>query len=608
MAKLQGRSRTQLVTPHAMLLVWNYVDRISSWNAGATTDTAGSVTPGTVNAVEPVIISTVSLQSISTVKQKAAPGGQFTIKLAPTKNWVSTLSPGSWCALLMSQEKITEADVKRVDPRKLKMFGRIQSVRTSMNIDQDSGARITSYTVIGEDWGAIYTNKIYLDPLAINESDKTVGGAAFLEATKLFTRPTNQELPSSTNLVQSLISFWGQSSENIIKTQQKGDLKDVKVAAQRQFTLPQAVATYLNLKVDSGSPTNMADVALSHLQAGILQSNGSYDIKTLDSIGYFKPQDLAGLNTIWSLMNEHCNPVLNELFCDLDFEGDAAGGASALLRTWKRIKPFCISKANEDRISGDEYLNSITPEFPWLEKTSIPGDQVIAFEAGTNWRDKYNFAEIRLSEAYRGESLDNFIKLESQIYDDNAFQREGFRPIFETARAFIPFKENSDAQAAESITLWKYLLKEWYFDLHRMLNGTLTLIGQSRHIKVGQNILVPVRALSETGNFNEANAQGLATHILAHVEAISHNFTVDTNGARKFVTTINFVRGIFTDSQGRVINNASIGSAEDRVGVKTDSRISKETSAVSPSGDKNRKTTFGTSTKNDPDPQKLRGK
>ena len=157
------------------------------------------------------------------------------------------------------------------------------------------------------------------------------------------------------------------------------------------------------------------------------------------------------------------------------------------------------------------------------------------------------------------------------------------------------------------MTKWKYLLKEWFFDVHRTLNGTITLIGQSKHIKVGTNVLIPTKVMSETDNINEANSAGLATHILAHVEAISHSFSVDNNGARKFTSTINFVRGILTDSRGRVIDTLAVGAAENNVGIATKGRLDKSTNALPPSKDKNSKTVFGTSDKIDPDPDKLKG-
>ena len=87
--------------PHAAVIVWNYDDRIGLDDK-----------PQAIDRVESTIISTVSLISINTSKSKSQPNGTFQMVLAPTKNWVSAITAGSWCVLLMSNEPITEKDIK----------------------------------------------------------------------------------------------------------------------------------------------------------------------------------------------------------------------------------------------------------------------------------------------------------------------------------------------------------------------------------------------------------------------------------------------------------------------------------------------------------------
>src|ERR1035437_10481024 len=106
-------------TPHAAVIIWNYDDRLSKENTSKATQ----------QKVNQLIISTVSCREIHTSKSKGSPNGNFQFSLAPTKNWVSTITPGSWCALLMTNEPISEDDLKRsADYRKVKMLGKIESV------------------------------------------------------------------------------------------------------------------------------------------------------------------------------------------------------------------------------------------------------------------------------------------------------------------------------------------------------------------------------------------------------------------------------------------------------------------------------------------------
>ena len=165
--------RHQIVTPHAMLLIWNYDDRIGNFLEDVKQRNSTSVE--NAHKIDTTIISTISLKQLKTQKTKGSPVGSFMAALAPTKNWVNAITPGSWCAVLMSQEKITELDTQRVDPKKLKMFGKITSVRVNTVKDQDDGKRITEYLVEGVDWGYIFESNVYVDPLAISNDLQNIG-------------------------------------------------------------------------------------------------------------------------------------------------------------------------------------------------------------------------------------------------------------------------------------------------------------------------------------------------------------------------------------------------------------------------------------------------
>jgi hypothetical protein len=98
---------------------------------------------------------------------------------------------------------------------------------------------------------------------------------------------------------------------------------------------------------------------------------------------------------------------------------------------------------------------------------------------------------------------------------------------------------------------WKFLLREWYFDIHRLLNGTITFMGQNPYIRVGDNLLVNADILTPSDNYNllHSELQDNA-NLLLHVESISHNFAVSSDGARTWTTTVKFVRGLIVDANG----------------------------------------------------------
>lgn len=591
MAGRGQRQRHQIVTPHSMFLVWNYRDRLSTFEGDQNNSSSNP------NEVEPVIISTVSLKQIQTQKSKGASTGSFTVTLAPTKNWVSVLSPGSWCALLMSQERINQNDVFSADPNKVKFFGKIESVRTDVDIDQEDGKRRTVYTVTGVDWGYIFDTTVYIDPLALT-NDRLNPNSAKLLLDDIFKSPDISGLPSSSAIVRSLLKLWG-NPENDALERIQGELKDNLANAGFQFTLPDAVVSYFGFESNS-----VAKLVLdaNNDTTGTLTSKDRYEEKN-DSVGLPSIQSLTGVNTLWSLMTANCNPILNELVNDLDWKD-----GSANLRLWKRVKPFLIEE-RDPSIEGDDYLNRIASKYRLVRHTKIPIDRIIHFEAGTNWRDKYNFAEIQVARGAPDtgaikELASGQFKRSAQIWDKSAFQREGFRPLIQSAQYYLPVNDREKYDITRS-TRWKFLMKDWYFDTHRMLNGTVTFIGLNEHIVVGQNILLDARVMGETPNLNVDVKNNQSPHIMAHVEAISHSFTVDDNGTREFFTSISFVRGVVTDQQGNYFNREGVGVL--RPFFINDPKLDKDTRDLPPQDDKNEVSVFGTSDSLDPDPQKLRG-
>jgi len=220
---------------------------------------------------------------------------------------------------------------------------------------------------------------------------------------------------------------------------------------------------------------------------------------------------------------------------------------------------------------------------------------------GTNWRDRYNFVEINIKTNLSPGEKENqnysaSTKLNNQSFDDVAIGRDGFKPLFVNAR-YIPQNDSGDLDPF-NILAYKALSREWFFNTHRMLNGSITLVGQSEYIAVGDNIMLDADAIFSGANTNEdhLNNRGSAK-FLAHVEAVSHTCTVSGNGARSFITEIQFVRGIITDAKGDEINKGVL--------------LDENTNIMTPQQELNSNRTFGTSSgsdgASDPDDQKLKG-
>lgn len=609
-------NKVTIKNPHAAVIVWNYEDRIGSED-----------TKKDPNDTNEVIISTVSCVSISTQKSKMSPTGKFTLVLAPTKNWVSVLTSGSWCALLMSQDPILPEDIPssgyrstaKANKKHVKMLGRITSVRVNVDVDQTTGARKTLYTVEGVDWSNIFDNHIYIDPY-ISKDNNIIGNATSLALFKQMEEAyKNKNIFSVLDNVQTLISIMGKPlTDGMNKYAQEVN----RVAkGDYDFRLPKAVAQYFDFVDDDGvslsGKRKMTEVM--RVIYGVLTSYDKYEDKG-NLAGFVNPATMIGTNTMWQILMDNCCSVINELVPEMRWENKDDGRPTLAL--YCRVKPFVHQKKNQvmkdiqnilrrenkgvsvdvGNIEGADKpstgkitaeIENLMSQYKNVRYAKIPLHDVIGIDAGTNWRDKYNFAEIKFN-SQLFHQFGPIVKAYAQTADENAFQREGFRPLILASKQF-PKKDSDNLSVDVNLfAAWKHLLREWYFETHRMLNGRITFVGQSDYIQVGQNIMVDLRVLGPTTNIiADAVNMSKELFLLLHVESVSHNFRVNPDtGARSFATTITFTRGIVVDKKRDYVGK---GMLDDKA------------SDISTKEDKNVVTVFGTSERDDPDPQKLKG-
>lgn len=572
----------KVITPHAAVIVWNYRDRIGP--DGVTTE---------LNSIDQTILSTISLVSIKTNKSKSQAAGTFELELAPTKNWIASITSGSWLAILMTEDTITKADLQKANPHMVKMFGRVDTVRVGVQVDQETGARQTIYTVTGSDWGQIFNSTLYVDPVAREPDESALGQAArfgYLDYINKLNGTAN--LPNSTQNVNTLINLWGKTSAAFSAI--NADLANAGVLGKPQatFTLPKEVVDFFGFQVPGGG-TSRSIASLIDIQSGSLTGYDSYNGISND-VGIIRPDTLFGAHSLWQVLTDNSNHVLNELVTDIRWVDGVPN-----LTLYKRVRPFAIRNydsittpgSNDKMAPNRQIIEKLISKFENIRRTEIPIENVLSFEAGTNWRDKFNYAEIQVDQSLQDDVRSIEVKTQSSIFHEDVFGREGFRPMI-IASKYLPADPKYDFDPA-AIPNWKYLLKEWYFDIHNMLNGTITFIGINDYIQVGDNIIVDASIISPTNNTNSDNIGNKGkSYMLAHVENVSHNFRVSPDGARSFITTVNFVRGIITDKNGKQFN----------VGT-----IDVDSSIIAPSQELNSVTTFGMSTDVDPDSQKLRG-
>lgn len=587
MAKRNGFNK---INPSAAVIIYNYRDRLG------TTDMV-STDP---HEVEQVIVNTASLRSVSTSKSKGQPAGSFEMQLAPTKNWTAAITPGSWCVILMGRTPIKADELKyrdaQVDKRHFKMLGRIESVRCATAVDPTTGALSTTYIVSGTDWGSIFNSVLYVDPAARTVENSAIGAANALFYDNLVTTDakTNKEvkLYDSMTAIRALVSFWGASDpySDMLKDTSDGKLLSKTV---NRFAIPQQLVDYMGF-TDKQDKPNKQIASILRTRGNVLIDYDTYsaidgetDAERTDGIGYIEPRSVYEMNSLWQLMLDNSNKALNELITDIRWEGDQPH-----LTIYKRVKPFKIRSFEEVISDRDEVTDQSAPtlatefvqkqcsDFRHIRRHKIDEADILAVNAGTNWRDRFNFVEVRLDKqiipAFQNKDLISLgTKLDSQFYDHKSIQRDGLLPLVMPVRHIPAPASGVEEYSIEKIFAYKYLGKEWYFDTHKMLNGVITMIGQDNYIQVGDNIMFKSSVLSSNHNSSyDAVVNAEDVWLTVHVENISHSATVNDAGARSFVTEIQFVRGILTNENAeRLYQGAEMTLDQDAARMNNSDKV-----------------------------------
>ena len=218
-----------------------------------------------------------------------------------------------------------------------------------------------------------------------------------------------------------------------------------------------------------------------------------------------------------------------------------------------RIKPFVTRGSSwgmdfqDGRTTPLDIAREMSSYFQDVARVLIPMESIISIDAGTNIRDAVNFVQV----IQEGESV-GYIKLGVQTFDTVSIERIGLRPRVYSASEFSlnQFKAVNKTNPIELLNAWKYLNREWYGNAHNYLNGQVKIHGMDYYIPVGHNIVMRAEALDPSLNFNSSNADlsgGSNMFFMAHVESVSHSFTLGAGGGRSYITTVSFTTGIFCD-------------------------------------------------------------
>jgi hypothetical protein len=448
-------------------------------------------------------------------------------------------------------------DVIRYDSKHLKMIGRIDTVQMQIGVNQETGARETSYVVSGRDWGQVFDSVLYIDPAASISGDSPLSQINRFAFDKHLAEGKDP-FYSTTSLINFFINLWGVQGDwpkfkEQFRSATKGTALDAdKFLPEAKFFLPKELVSAMSLQKSAGNTSNTVANNIN-VAVGKLIGKDKYDGLGNEVGGFPDLGSVLGGNTMWQIFNAHCGMVVNELLTDFRWDTNRLA-----LTLYKRVKPFLLIKDSNIKGHGEK----ISSSYFNLQKTNINKDLILNLQAGTNWRDKFNFLEVLpgITTTIPGYGdVQNLVKAEgSSVADTVSFGRDGFRPLLFTSKA-IPFTDNGtpEGDIAKRMVEWLPVMKQWYFNTHKMLNGTVTISNQEEYISVGSNIAIDGDLFSSSFHVAGDTSRGKNIKLLAHVENVTNSFTVNSEGARNFITTVSFVRGVYTDKNCTKLINSS---------------------------------------------------
>jgi hypothetical protein len=242
----------------------------------------------------------------------------------------------------------------------------------------------------------------------------------------------------------------------------------------------------------------------------------------------FQAWELSTAGTLWGMINQYLNPILNEAVVDLQAQNV---GQHVLIKPAIIVRQQPFSTPNYPTIFKTTSVGTSNSPLPTtllinLPTTLIPPDKVLTYDIGYSEYERTNFVEVNAQDlGVEGKSAGNFSDLNRPQFESGSISRFGLRPKIFMGVDYGHVRGDIDATG-----IWTPFLMDWWFNKNRYASGTVELIGLNQHIAVGENI-----------QLDEEN-------ILCHVEGYTHNFTVDREGNRIFRTTIEFDRGIKADS------------------------------------------------------------
>ncbi len=458
------------------------------------------------------------------------------VLMSGDRNYSGTLSAGDHAMIWLMNDANTFKDISNkvlgavngvnTENSGLKFIGKVVSVRQMLQTDPSTGTQTYRHLVtlggFTELQTQIYFNE-FLDPSLPGGTNISKGLEWFAQVSEqyraLFKSLKNNGQLQTEEIIRFYLNvFTGKGPRDRAK-ELGTNLTQTPNAA---FLIPTQLAKYLNITKKEDKSVGIKYSDILHRVFGIQQySSDSMFPNNVSKKGESNEFNLDGLKggalitpgnfnniTLWSLLTNHCNPSLNELYTTLKYIPSKKGIYPTLTL---REMPFTSDKI--DLKGGKATRFSTLPRWKLDDKYPI-----MNYNIGTSDSERFNFMQIFSNSISTGdiqESQKLQITLGNMGIDEADILRSG--PRIHASTSDVDASASGEKYNPVSITLWAKLITDWFINGHLKMNGTVTVAGIQDAICVGDNLQFDSKVF--------------------HIEGIVHNFEVASGTGKKTFTT-----------------------------------------------------------------------
>lgn len=508
-------------------------------------------------------------------------------------NYLTEIMPGDWVLAWMvyGEEKIKDI-IDRIRTGKacnkfddgLKFVGKVQSIRKSLSVDRSSGTKIARYALQGTAFRELNSTVFYDPYLAFHDGTfhqwlNRIG----VELNDLIRVPTdvpgssknsgidiNRAIPTflevllgkgikeeSTNPAgqQAVRIATGGQMLPAMVPKEVGDL--LGKTSQREGIQGALAYTDMTELLFGIQRYRSQDIGNIHNQFRSFAVDGVGNFQRNGTLGDFRPEVSANPRqfkwtgvpmsgsflpiqpnfsdkSVWSILNQWLNPVINEMYTALRVNevGDIIPTIIA------RQIPFttpALANVVENNLPGlwndtdiKLKIDNITP-FLELPRWKFHNTLVWQEDLGRSDALRFNFIRILGTAVAHQDSVNQTKQLvrNPPLRDDLDIRRNGLRAYNATVDCSL--REQVDGPKA-----WTALASDYLIGQHLTLTGTINSIGIQSPIAEGDNL--------EYDN------------VVYHIETITHACQIGPGGAKSWSTSLNLTHGMRSDTDPQATN------------------------------------------------------